>query len=91
MDDVDDEDEEEDDDDEEDEEADEENEGSNRPGFVKHWGWYYTLDNLSNNDRTKWEYFLEMNVIEFLNSLSYFKDKQNYIKEQLDQQMKNAR
>ena len=56
------------------------------PEFVRYWGWYYTLDNLSNNDRTKWDYFLDMNVIAFLNALSYYKDKQNYIMEAQKQQ-----
>jgi hypothetical protein len=51
------------------------------PEFVKHWGWYYTLDNLSNNDRTKWDAFLDMNVVAFLNTLAYYKDKQEYIAE----------
>jgi hypothetical protein len=51
------------------------------PEFVKHWGWYYTLDSLSNNDRTKWDFFLDMNVVAFLNTLAYFKDKQEYIAE----------
>ena len=63
-----------------DEESHEDNsEGS--PEFVKHWGWYYTLDSLSNNDRTKWDFFLDMNVVAFLNTLAYFKDKQDYIAE----------
>lgn len=53
-----------------------------RAGFVTHWGWYYTLDNLSNNDRTKWDYFLDMNVIAFLNYIAYEKDKQAHIEEQ---------
>lgn len=51
------------------------------PEFIKHWGWYYTLDSLSNNDRTKWDYLLDMNVVAFLNTLAYYKDKQNYIAE----------
>lgn len=62
-----------------------------KPTFVEYWGWYYTLDNISNNDRTKWEYFLNMNVIEFLNTLAYYKDKQGYIEEQLEQQRRGTR
>ena len=63
-----------------DKESDEDS-GEGSPEFVKHWGWYYTLDNLSNNDRTKWDSFLEMNVVAFLNTLAYYKDKQEYIAE----------
>ena len=45
------------------------------------WSWYVVLDSLSNSDRTKWNYFLhEMNVIEFLNTLAFYKDRQNYLK-----------
>jgi hypothetical protein len=43
----------------------------------------YTIDNLANNDRTKWDYFLEMNLIEFLNTLAYNKDKQDYIEDEM--------
>lgn len=62
-------------------EASDEDSGEGSPEFVKHWGWYYTLDSLSNNDRSKWDYYLDMNVVAFLNTLAYFKDKQDYIAE----------
>jgi len=58
-----------------------EDSGEGSPEFVRHWGWYYTLDSLSNNDRSKWDYYLDMNVVAFLNTLAYFKDKQDYIAE----------
>ena len=61
-----------------------------RASFVEHWGWYYTLDSLSNNDRTKWEYFLNMKVIAFLNTLAYYKDKQDHIIEEQQKQMRRA-
>ena len=32
-----------------------------------------------------------MNVVEFLNTLAYYKDKQGYIQEQLEQQQRNGR
>jgi hypothetical protein len=32
-----------------------------------------------------------MNVIEFLNTLAYYKDKQGYIEEQLEQQRRGNR
>lgn len=34
------------------------------------------LDNLSNNDRTKWDFFLGMYLPEFLNTLAFYKAKQ---------------
>jgi hypothetical protein len=36
------------------------------------------LDNLANNDRTKWDFFIKMNVVEFLNAISFYKDKQDW-------------
>lgn len=53
--------------------------------FTDVWGWYCTLDGLSNNDRTKWDYFLDMKIIEFLNTLSYFRDKQKDQQRQIDE------
>lgn len=61
-----------------------------KPSFVEYWGWYYTLDNISGNDRTKWDYYLNMNTIAFLNTLAYYKDKQAYIEEQLEQQRRRG-
>jgi hypothetical protein len=73
-----------------DNETEQESTKGTKPTFVEYWGWYYTLDNISGNDRTKWEYFLNMNVIEFLNTLAYYKDKQGYIEEQLEQQRRGS-
>jgi hypothetical protein len=54
----------------------EESEKVTKKGFEKHWGWIAVIDSLSNGDRTKWNYFTEMGVVEFLNTLAYYKDKQ---------------
>ena len=40
------------------------------------WGWYETLYNMTNGDLTKWDIILEWNVVRFLNTLSFIKDKQ---------------
>lgn len=48
---------------------------SNKRGFAEVYGWLITLDNISNNDRTKWDYFQQMNAVEFLNYLAYVKSK----------------
>lgn len=34
---------------------------------------------MSGGDRIKWDYFFDMNIIEFLNSVSFKKDKEEYI------------
>ena len=44
--------------------------------FAKRWGWWSLIDNLSNSRADKWNYFIEMNVIEVLNMCCYFKEKQ---------------
>ncbi len=43
--------------------------------FHGKWGWIATINDMANNDRTKWDYFFKMNVIEFLNTTSFYKDK----------------
>lgn len=40
-----------------------------------------TLDVLSGGDRSKWEYLLELDVIEFLNYMAFVKDKKAYEEE----------
>jgi hypothetical protein len=35
---------------------------------------------MSNGDRTKWDYYTEMNVVAFLNYLSYISDKERKLK-----------
>lgn len=47
---------------------------------LDYWGWYVTLDSLSGKDRTKWDFYLNMNVVAFLNYLSYIKDKNKWQK-----------
>ena len=44
--------------------------------FRTHWGWLATVDDLAKGDRSKWEYYLDMNLIEFFNTLAFQKDKQ---------------
>lgn len=42
--------------------------------------WYNILDNLSNSDRTKWPFFLEMGAIEFLNCIEFYRHKEREMK-----------
>ena len=58
-------------------ESDEEGEGrAGKGGFIDAYGWHLTLDNISNNRRELWNHFLEMGVIEFLNTLNFYRNKQ---------------
>ena len=56
-------------------------EGSKEEWFNKKWGWYLTLDALSNSRVVDFDKILEFNVVFFLNMIAYYKDKQEYEKE----------
>ncbi len=64
--------------------------GSVSGGFEDYWSWHLTLDAISNHDRTKWEYFFKMNVIEFLNCISFYKEKQEWEFERQQEAIRNA-
>ena len=40
---------------------------------------------MTNNDRAKWDYFFKMNVIELLNTTTFYKDKTEYDKKVWEQ------
>ena len=42
------------------------------------YGWLYTVDNLTNGRPELWEFYFNMNIIEFLNRLAYQKAKGAY-------------
>ena len=44
---------------------------------------------MSNNDRTKWDYFFSMNVIEFLNTVAFYKDKAEEDKREYEERLRN--
>jgi hypothetical protein len=46
--------------------------------FHEYWGWFTILDLMAGGDFTKWNYFLDMGVVEFLNLLSFMRDKIEY-------------
>ena len=48
-------------------------------GFAQQYSWHLMLDNVSNHRRELWDYYLEMNVVVFFNTLVFYKDKQDYI------------
>ena len=49
--------------------------GLNKKGFTEQFGWYITLDNLSNSRPETWEYYMNISVIELLNLCAYYKSK----------------
>jgi len=48
-----------------------------------------TLDNLSDSRPEMWDHYYNMKIIEFLNLLLYYKDKQDYLAKM--QQMNNMK
>jgi hypothetical protein len=49
-------------------------------GFLEQWGWEYNIDLCAENDRVSWEHiYTKWNVIEFMNRLSYLKDKGKFL------------
>lgn len=44
-------------------------------GLYQKWGWVAIINDMANNDSTKWSYYFKMNVIEFLNTVVFFRDK----------------
>ena len=53
--------------------------------------WLKTVDGIANNDRTKWDYFLNMTLIEFLNAVSFHNEKQRARAERLNQAAQSAK
>lgn len=45
--------------------------------FSERWGWFVPLNDLCGNDLILRKLWLETNIIEFLNQLSYIKEKHN--------------
>lgn len=56
--------------------------------FSNHWGWIEIVDRLADKDRTKWDYFLNMNVIEFLNAVAYDVDRRKDKARRIEQAIK---
>jgi hypothetical protein len=43
--------------------------------FHARYGWLMVLDTLSNGDGISWSFYLDMNVVEFLNRIAFTKAK----------------
>jgi hypothetical protein len=49
--------------------------------FHEHWGWIPIIDSISGEDPLRWEEVEKLNVIKFLNIVSYLKDKADHQRE----------
>jgi len=57
---------------------DKETSGEKVETFETKYGWLNVVNNLSNNDATKWGYFFALPLREFLNLISFQKAKQSH-------------
>ena len=63
-------------------------EGSQKgTGFTERWGWWSTLDNLTNSRIDKWDEILNWDITKALNIVSYYSDKQK-MEQQAQREMK---
>lgn len=46
---------------------------------------------MSAGDRSKWDYLLEMGVIEFINYMAYLSDKMKYEKQLMEESKRKAK
>lgn len=53
-------------------------EDSGVEGFFARWSWFYNVDVVSETLRISWDEVLQKSIVEFLNVLSYRKDKSNW-------------
>lgn len=45
--------------------------------FAARYGWLATIDAVA-KDRTQWDFYLNMAIVEFLNYLCFLRDKEEY-------------
>lgn len=67
-----------------------ENDGGNTENtfikeFSKKWGWFSFIDTVASTINTDWDTVFNKNVVEFLNILSYSRDKTELEKQQIKQ------
>ena len=70
----------------EDEDSDEEAEGNG--GFAKKWIWIYYVDKVSEAMRIDWPSVFKLGVYEFLNVMSYVKDKADWEQQEAEKYKK---
>lgn len=56
--------------------------GEGQSEFAAKWGWTFNVETVANTTHVSWNEVWEMNLIEFLNILSYCRDKAAWEKEE---------
>ena len=52
---------------------------------VSPFSWLELIDKMANRDRTKWQFFLDMSLIEFFNAIAYYKAQTQERNKRLEQ------
>ena len=52
---------------------------------VSPFSWIELIDKMANRDRTKWQFFLDMSLIEFFNAIAYYKAQTQERNKRLEQ------
>ena len=52
---------------------------------VSPFSWLDLIDKMANRDRTKWQFFLDMSLIEFFNAIAYYKAQTQERNKRLEQ------
>ena len=53
--------------------------------------WLKTIDGMAGGDRTKWNFFLNMTLVEFLNAVSFYNEKKRAQTERLNTAAQGAK
>jgi len=53
--------------------------------------WLKTIDGMASGDRSKWDFFLHMGLVEFLNAVSFHNEKQRARTERLNAAAQGAK
>ena len=59
-------------------------ENEDTTGFSYKWGFIYWVDIVSQTKHVSWDDVFRMNIIEFFNIMCYYRDKQNWEKEEIE-------
>ena len=67
-----------------------EDEGEGGEAGGNSWGWLAMIDRMAGGDRSKWGYFLNMQLIEWLNTVAFCTDKWRQRDERLGRSAKQG-
>ena len=66
----------------------EEGSGSN---FWQKYGWIALIDKMADGKREMWDYYFDLNIIEFLNTVAFYKDKTDHERKEHERALRNGK